>query len=68
MNREINFFLGLQVKEFPQGLFIHQEKYTSEQLKEYSMDNCSSAEVLMAFGYKISVDPSGESTYHKTYR
>ncbi|XP_052627199.1 uncharacterized mitochondrial protein AtMg00240-like [Lactuca sativa] len=32
------------------------------------MDNCSSAKVPMAFGYKISADPSGEYVDHKTYR
>ncbi|XP_023756123.1 uncharacterized mitochondrial protein AtMg00810-like [Lactuca sativa] len=68
MNREINFFLGLQVKQVPQGIFIHQVKYTSELLKKYSMDNCFAAKVPMAFGYKISADPSGESVDHKTYR
>ncbi|XP_023731201.1 uncharacterized mitochondrial protein AtMg00810-like [Lactuca sativa] len=68
MNREIKFFLGLKVKQIPQGIFIHQEKYTSELLKKYSMDNCSSAKVPMTFGYKISADPSGEPVDHKTYR
>ncbi|XP_052625876.1 uncharacterized mitochondrial protein AtMg00810-like [Lactuca sativa] len=32
------------------------------------MDNNSLAKVPMAFGYKISADPSGESVDHKTYR
>ena len=32
------------------------------------MDNYSSAKVPMAFGYKISADPTGESVDHKTYR
>ncbi|XP_042754368.1 secreted RxLR effector protein 161-like [Lactuca sativa] len=32
------------------------------------MDNCSSDKVPMAFGYKISVDPSGESVDHKSYK
>ncbi|XP_023763619.1 uncharacterized mitochondrial protein AtMg00810-like [Lactuca sativa] len=32
------------------------------------MDNCSSAKVPMAFGYKISADPSGEYVDHKTFR
>ncbi|XP_023737646.1 uncharacterized mitochondrial protein AtMg00810-like [Lactuca sativa] len=68
MNREIIFFIGLQVKQDPQGIFINQEKYTSELLKKYRMDNCSSTKVPMSFGYKISVDPSGESVDHKTYR
>ena len=26
VNREINFFLGLQIKQVPQGIFINQEK------------------------------------------
>ncbi|XP_052625835.1 uncharacterized mitochondrial protein AtMg00810-like [Lactuca sativa] len=68
MNREINFFLGLQVKQISQGIFIHQEKYTSELLKNYSMDNCSSAKVPMEFGYEISTVPSGVPVDHKTYR
>ncbi|XP_023739655.1 uncharacterized mitochondrial protein AtMg00810-like [Lactuca sativa] len=68
MNREIKFFLGLQVKQVPQGIFIHQEKYTSELLNKYSMDNCSSAKVPMAFGYKIFADPSGKPVDQKTYR
>lgn len=68
MNREIDFFLGLQVKQIQQGIFIHQEKYTTKLLKKYSMDNCSSVKVPMAFGYNIYVDPSGESVDHKTYR
>ncbi|XP_023746232.1 secreted RxLR effector protein 161-like [Lactuca sativa] len=32
------------------------------------MDNCFSAKVPMAFGFKIFTDPSGESVDHKTYR
>ncbi|XP_023753604.1 uncharacterized mitochondrial protein AtMg00810-like [Lactuca sativa] len=68
MNRETNFFLRLQVKQVPQGIFIHQEKYTSELLKKYPMDNYSSPKVPMVFGYKISTDSSRESVDHKTYR
>ncbi|KAL7599554.1 hypothetical protein Lser_V15G26206 [Lactuca serriola] len=68
MNIEINSFLGLQVKQVPQGIFIHEEKYTSELLKKFSMDNCSSAKVPMAFEYKISVDPTGDSVDQKIYQ
>ncbi|XP_023742295.1 uncharacterized mitochondrial protein AtMg00810-like [Lactuca sativa] len=68
MNRDINFFLGLQVKQVPQGIFIRLEKHTSKLLKKYSINNCSLDKVPMAFGYKISVDPTGEPADHKTYR
>ena len=68
MNREISFFLGLQIKQIDQGIFIHQEKYTSELLKKYSMDTCSSAKVPMSFGTKMSADILGESVDQKNYR
>ena len=67
-NREINFFQGLQVKQVPQGISIHQEKFTSKLLKKYAMENCSSAKVPMAFDYMISANPSAESVEHKNYR
>lgn len=67
MNRDINFFLGLQVKQVQQGIFIHLEKYTKNFLKKYSMDNYFSAKVLLAFGYKIDVYPTRESIKQNIY-
>ena len=58
MDRELSFFIGLQVKQTNRGIFIHQEKYISELLKKYSMDTCASAKVPMDFGHKIFSDPS----------
>lgn len=66
-NSEINFFLGLQIKQVPQGIFIHQEKYTTKLLKKYSMDICSLRKVSLALGYKITIDPTGESIHQKIY-
>ena len=68
MNRELSFFLGLQVKQTNKGIFIHQEKYISELLKKYSMDACASAKVPMSFGHKIFVDPLGVSVDDMKYR
>ncbi|KAL7598804.1 hypothetical protein Lser_V15G25003 [Lactuca serriola] len=68
MNRELSFFLGLQVKQSNRGIFIHQEKYISELLKKYLMDTCASAKVPMGFGDKIFADPSGAAVDEKKYR
>ena len=68
MNRELSFFLGLQVKQTNQGIFIHQEKYITELLKKYSMDTHASAKVPMGFGHKIFADPLGVSVDEKKYR
>ena len=40
MIRELNFFLGFQVKQLKKETFIHQEKYTRDILKKFKMDNC----------------------------
>ena len=37
---EMNFFLGLQVKQLKDGIFINQAKYCKELLKRFDMDQC----------------------------
>nr|GEZ93564.1 putative ribonuclease H-like domain-containing protein [Tanacetum cinerariifolium] len=35
----LTFFLGLQVDQRPNGIFIHQEKYVADILKKFDLDN-----------------------------
>ena len=35
---ELTFFLGLQVKQQPDGIFIHQEKYVKDILKKFDFE------------------------------
>nr|GEU85522.1 hypothetical protein [Tanacetum cinerariifolium] len=35
----LTFFLGLQVDQRPDGIFIHQEKYIADILKKFDLDN-----------------------------
>ena len=42
MMGEINFFLGLQVKQFSSGIFINQSKYVFDLLKKFGMEQCTS--------------------------
>ena len=37
---ELTFFLGFQVKQIREGIFISQEKYTNDLLKRSKMDEC----------------------------
>ncbi|GJR46558.1 putative ribonuclease H-like domain-containing protein, partial [Tanacetum coccineum] len=36
---ELTFFLGLQVKQQSDGIFIHQEKYVHDILKKFDLEN-----------------------------
>ena len=39
MMGELNFFLGLQIKQTKNGIFISQAKYSKELLKRFGMEN-----------------------------
>ncbi|KAI3758803.1 hypothetical protein L6452_06375 [Arctium lappa] len=68
MMGEMNFFLGLQVKQFSTGIFINQSKYILDILRKYKMENCKPIGTPMAPGTKINTDPSGKSVDVRTYR
>ena len=37
---ELNFFLGLQVKQLKDGIFLNQAKYCKDLLRKFEMDKC----------------------------
>nr|GFA82278.1 copia protein [Tanacetum cinerariifolium] len=40
---ELTFFLGLQVKQLPDGIFISQDKYVKDMLKKFNMKSMRTA-------------------------
>ena len=56
---QLNYFLGLQIKETPRGLFISQEKYTRELLEKFKFKDFKSKATPMANGVKLDVDEKG---------
>nr|GEV46506.1 putative ribonuclease H-like domain-containing protein [Tanacetum cinerariifolium] len=40
---ELTFFLGLQVKQLPYGIFISQDKYVKDMLKKFDMESMRTA-------------------------
>nr|GEZ92243.1 putative ribonuclease H-like domain-containing protein [Tanacetum cinerariifolium] len=40
---ELTFFLRLQVKQFPNGIFISQDKYVKDMLKKFDMESVRTA-------------------------
>ena len=38
---EMKFFLGLQVEQLPDGIFIHQTKYVNDVLDKFNMSESS---------------------------
>ncbi|KAJ9542807.1 hypothetical protein OSB04_029313 [Centaurea solstitialis] len=50
MMGELNFFLGIQVKQNPDGIFINQSKYIKDMLKKFHMTDCSPLKTPMPTG------------------
>lgn len=56
MMGDLIFFLGLQVKQLENGIFINQSKYTKELIKKFGMENCPVASTSMSASIKLDED------------
>lgn len=50
----MKYFLGIQVKQSENGIFISQEKYVEDLLKKFNMLNCKPVATPMAMNEKFS--------------
>nr|GFA80965.1 hypothetical protein [Tanacetum cinerariifolium] len=58
MMGKMSFFLGLQVSQSPEGIFINQSKFALEILKKFGMDSCDTVDTPMVDRLKLDEDPS----------
>jgi hypothetical protein len=60
MMGELQFFLGLQMKQAMEGTFVHQAKYTEDILKKFKMDNSKPLSIPMSTTTTLDADEDGE--------
>nr|GEV62156.1 hypothetical protein [Tanacetum cinerariifolium] len=65
---ELTFFLGLQVKQKKDGIFINHDKYVAEILKKFVLTEGKSASTLIDTEKPLLTDPDGEDVDVHTYR
>nr|GEV05698.1 putative ribonuclease H-like domain-containing protein [Tanacetum cinerariifolium] len=65
---EITFFLGLQVKQKKDGIFISQDKYVAEILRKFGLTEGKSASTPIDTEKPLLKDPDGEDVNVHTYR
>nr|GEY41079.1 hypothetical protein [Tanacetum cinerariifolium] len=68
MMGEMKFFLGLQVNQFLNGIFINQSKYIFDIFKRFGMENCDTIPTLMVEQAKLRLDLVGKPVDHTDYR
>ncbi|GKD54577.1 putative ribonuclease H-like domain-containing protein, partial [Tanacetum coccineum] len=65
---ELTFFLGLQVKQKENGIFISQDKYVGEILKKFSFSSVRTASTPMETNKALTKDEDGEDVDVHLYR
>nr|CAN80699.1 hypothetical protein VITISV_000889 [Vitis vinifera] len=56
MMGELNFFLGLQIKQLKEGTFINQAKYIRDLLKRFNMEEAKTMKTPMTSSIKLDMD------------
>jgi hypothetical protein len=65
---ELNYFLGLQIHQKENGIFISQSKYIKEMLKKFKLEDCKPVSTPMITGCKLSKDDESQKVDLKLYR
>nr|GEX83152.1 hypothetical protein [Tanacetum cinerariifolium] len=65
---ELNFFLGLQVKQKDDGIFISQDKYVAKILRKFGFTNVKSASTLIEIEKPLLKDPDYEDVDVHIYK
>ena len=68
MMGELSFFLGLQVKQSKDGIFLRQTKYYKEILKKFEMENYKEAFTPMSTSCYMDADLAGIAVDQTKFR
>src|ERR1044072_3814978 len=65
---ELTYFLGLQVKQMEDSIFISQSKYAKNIVKKFGMENASHKRTPAPTHLKLSKDETGVSVDKSLHR
>jgi hypothetical protein len=65
---ELQFFLGLQIKQSKEGTFVHQANYTKDIVRKFKMEDSKAMTTPMSTTTALDADKEGEHVDQKEYR
>jgi hypothetical protein len=68
MMGELQFFLGLRIKQSKEGTFVHQAKYTKDITRKFKMVDSKAMTTPMSTTTDLDADEEGEHVDQKEYR
>jgi len=68
MMGELNYFLGLEVKQLKDGIFLNQAKYCKDLLRKFEMDKCKPIITPFSTSCHLDHDEAGMAVDETKYR
>ncbi|GJW48724.1 retrovirus-related pol polyprotein from transposon TNT 1-94 [Tanacetum coccineum] len=68
MMGELNFFLGLQIKQMEDEIFFNQSKYIKEMLKKFGLEDSKPTKTSMSTEIKLTKDDESDFVDSSKYR
>nr|GEW62978.1 copia protein [Tanacetum cinerariifolium] len=68
MMGELNFFLGLQMKQIEDGIFFYQSKYVNEMLKKFGLEDSKLTKTPLSTMIKLTKDDEADFIDSSKYR
>jgi hypothetical protein len=68
MMGELQFFLGLQIKQSKEGTFVHQAKYTKDIVRKFKMEDSKAMATPTGTTTTLDADEEGEHVDQKEYQ
>ena len=65
---ELQYFLGLEIIQGQEGIFISQRKYVDDTLKKFNMQGCKTVATPMNISEKLTTEDGTELTDARVYR
>ncbi|GJV76150.1 retrovirus-related pol polyprotein from transposon TNT 1-94 [Tanacetum coccineum] len=65
---ELNFFLGLQIKQMEDRIFFNQSKYIKEMLKKFGLEDSKPTKTPMSTEIKLTKDDEADFVDSSKYR
>ncbi|KAK6138991.1 hypothetical protein DH2020_027261 [Rehmannia glutinosa] len=65
---ELNFFLSLQIRQLPDGIFVSQCKYAKNLVKKFGLDNSKHMKTPMNTSQKLCRDEVSEGVDNTLYK
>jgi hypothetical protein len=65
---ELSYFLGLQIKQLKNGIFVSQGKYIKDMFKKFGMEDAKGISTPMGTNESLDSDTSGNMVDQKMYQ